>query len=228
MRIFCIFTVLLALLACQPDQNESKEPVASEAPSKDLPAKFSMLLEQPYDIIESDEVCTEPVVIEFFAYHCPHCLKLEKFAQAWKKKNAGKVKFLTVPTHLGHQEFGPFLIVHQAAKDLGILEKATAMLFKRFHEDKKSFTSPEEAIAFLVSAGADETQAKKAITDEETTKTGLDENFRLLAKYKISSVPTILVNHRYQFDVTKAGGYEKVFEIVEETLKLPSNCSTKK
>jgi len=49
----------------------------------------------------------------------------------------------------------------------------------------------------------------------------------LLAKYKIAGVPTILVNHRYKFDVTKAGGYDKVFEVVDQTLAMPSNCSGK-
>ena len=245
-KVFGIFALILALSACQPaadDQKDLKEsnPAATESksqPKKDVnhseagadPEKsegFSMVPGLPYEIIESDVVCNAPVVIEFFAYQCPHCYKLEQFAEAWKKENAAKIEFQAVPTHLGHQEFGPFLIVHQAAKNLGLLDKATPMLFKRLHEQKKSFASPDDAIAFLLSIGASEEDAKKALDDEEKIKTAIDDNFRLLAKYKITGVPAILVNHRYQFNVTKAGGYDKVFEVVEETLKLPSNCSKK-
>ena len=240
MKILTFLPLLFVLFACQQTDDskninanakvDSNTPITTHKKINSpiaAPNNFSVMVDQPYDIVESDEACTEPVVIEFFAYQCPHCYTLEKHAEKWKSKNAGKVKFQSVPTHLGHKEFGVFLIVHQAAKNLNLLDKAIPMLFKRLHEDKKGFSSPEEAIAFLVSIGANEEAAKKAIEDDKAIKVGMDENFRLLAQYKIAGVPTILVNHRYQFDVTKAGGYDKVFEVVEETLKLPSSCPDK-
>lgn len=179
----------------------------------------------PYEIVESDISCSEPVVIEFFAYQCPHCYTLEKHAKEWKDKNAGKIKFKAVPTHLGNQQFGAFLIVHQAADVLGLLDKATPELFKRIHEDKKAFASQAEAVDFLVSIGANQEEALGALSDEENGKKAIDSNFQLLAKYKITGVPAIVVNHRYKFDVSSAGGYEKVFDLVDETLALPSDCS---
>ncbi len=242
MKSLKLFPFLFLLASCQQaNDNKTSSDVNAASPSKAIPSaaikttenaaaplsNFSVIVDQPYDIVESNEACSEPVVMEFFAYQCPHCYKLEKHAEQWKKKNAGKIKFQSVPTHLGHKEFGAFLIVHQAAKSLNILDKAIPMLFKRLHEEKKAFSSPEEAVEFLVSAGANKEEAEKTINDNEKIKSGMDENFRLLAQYKISGVPTILVNHRYQFDVTKAGGYDNVFEIVDETLLLPSNCSSK-
>lgn len=239
MRILSIFALILSLAACQQASEDTKdskieksniteniEKLPSEPGSKPS-ENFSLLTELPYEIIDSDEACTEPVVIEFFAYQCPHCFELESYAEAWKKENAGKVKFQPVPTHLGHQEFGSFLIVHHAAEKLGLLKTATLALFKRLHEEKKAFASQDEAVAFLVSVGASEQDAKATLQDQESGKTAIDNDFRLLSKYKISGVPTILVNHRYKFDVTKAGGYDNVFKVVEETLKLPSNCSKK-
>ena len=249
MKLFHLFFLTLLLSACQPSE-EIKKSEAAEKQSSPEPktssenehdkshnhdhdhvqaqkAILSPLLEQPYEIIESDEACSEPVVIEFFAYQCPHCYTLEKHSQAWQKENRGKVKFQSIPTHLGNQQFGPFILVHETAKALGLLDKVTPMLFKRLHEEKKLFSSQGEAIDFLVSAGAKKENALKTMGDEEAIKTAIDSNFRLLAKYKISGVPTILVNHRYKFDVTKAGGYDKVFKVVDQTLKLPSNCNAK-
>jgi protein dithiol oxidoreductase (disulfide-forming) len=239
-KIFNIFILILTLTACQPAEQttaeSSEKKTVAEQPktvetsnSNDKKLSVSPLVEveQRYQVIDSDEVCSEPVVIEFFAYQCPHCYKLEEFAQVWKKTNAGKVKFQPVPTHLGSQQFGSFLIVHEAAKRLGLLDKATQQLFKRIHEDKKSFASQQEAINFLVGLGATEEAVLAVIKDEEAGKKAMDENFRLLGKYKITGVPTVLVNHKYQIDVTHAGGYDKVFEVVDEVLKLPSNCSAK-
>lgn len=251
MRIISIFALILSLMACQQTENESQ---SSKKPEKTVSAKtetttdnkatsekqntsseakletkkdFSLLTELPYKTVESDEACSVPVVIEFFAYQCPHCYKLENFAAAWKNQNAGKIQFRPIPTDLGNKDFGAFLIVHHAAKKLGILESTIPALFNRLHEQKKAFGSSDDAAEFLASLGASKEEAKKAIEDQEAIKSAIDEDYRLLAKYKISGVPTVLVNHRYQFSVTQAGGYENVFNVVEDTLKLPSGCAGK-
>lgn len=244
MKLIYTLPLLLLLAACKPDTSpepvEEKEiaktSVATPAPAehddhsghshdkKEAEQGFSLLRDTAYDIVESDVTCEEPVVIEFFAYQCPHCYTLEKHAEEWRDKNNGKVKFVSVPTHLGRAEFGAFLLLHEAATVMGIIDKVRPALFKRIHDEKRGFSSQDDAIDLLVANGADREVAVATLANEEGMKTALENNFKLLSKYKIAGVPTMLVNHKYQFDVTKAGGYEKVFEVVEETLKLPSNC----
>ncbi|MBV1908749.1 MAG: DsbA family protein [Kangiellaceae bacterium] len=234
MNLARIILLSLLITACNPTEEKSIEttaskPIAVEEHNHKHENTAAIMEDSglPYDIIESDEACESPIVIEFFAYQCPHCSTLEKFAKKWKDKNAGKVEFRAVPTHLGNQQFGSFLIVHQAAKVLGVLDKATPKLFSRIHDDQKAFASEQEAVDFLIALGVSKEDAVKTLQDQENSKNAIDDDFRLLAKYKIAGVPTILVNHRYQFDVTKAGGYEKVFEVVDQTLALPSNCGAK-
>ncbi|PCI71448.1 MAG: hypothetical protein COB38_05715 [Gammaproteobacteria bacterium] len=236
--LFLTIFALISIISCG-QSSESNGPKAVESSNKtakntkEVESKlieshstdFSLLKEEPFTRIESNENCDAPVVMEFFAYQCPHCYTLESEAKKWKDANKGKVKFVAIPTHLGREEFGSFLIVHHASEQLGLLDKATPALFDRIHNQKKGFTSPDDAISFLVSLGANPEEAKTAIESDEKIKTSIDESFRLLSKYKISGVPTIIVNHKYQFDVTKAGGYDKVFEVVNQTLKLDSNCS---
>ena len=233
--------VLFSILILSSCDNSAKDGEISKPASTDYKASvqtedgatstvetgedFSLLREEPFNRIESDETCDTPVVMEFFAYQCPHCFTLESEAKKWKDANQGKVKFVAIPTHLGNEQFGSFLIVHHAAKILGVLDKATPALFKRIHEENKGFSSPDDAINFLVALGASPEKAKSAVESDEQIKTSIDESFRLLAKYKIAGVPTIIVNHKYQFDVTKAGGYDKVFDVVNQTLALDSNCT---
>lgn len=243
MKLTKIALLALLLSACQPASDDSAKTEPDTQPTAKTEAtqeaethdhEGHSHAEQassdnglPYDIVESDESCSEPVVIEFFAYQCPHCYTLEEHAKNWKEKNAGKVKFVAIPTHLGNQQFGAFLIVHQAAEVLGILDKAMPKLFSRLHEEKKAFTSEDDAANFLASLGVSKEDALSTLRDKENADIAYTENYRLLAKYKIAGVPTILVNHRYKFDVTKAGGYDKVFEVVDQTLAMPSNCSGK-
>nr|WP_246722842.1 thiol:disulfide interchange protein DsbA/DsbL [Aliikangiella sp. G2MR2-5] len=180
-----------------------------------------------YQKLESDAACEEPVVIEFFAYHCPHCYALEPSAEKWRAKNGGKVKFLSVPTTLGHDQLGSLLLVHHAAKLLGVLEKTQHALFERFHKEKKLFASEDEAAEFLAAQGADKAEALAMLKNQDEMMKSINEDFELLKQYRISSVPQVLINHQYMTNITAAGGHDEVFEVVDETLQLANNCGTK-
>jgi len=176
--------------------------------------------------IEPQFECDKPVVMEFFAYQCPHCYELEPYAQKWHATYQGDAEFIQIPTHLGRQEFGAYLIVHHAAKKLGLIEMATPKLFDRVHKERKLFTSEQDAVDFLVSLGADEKAAREAVMDQEAVNAAVNQDFTYMQKYKITGVPTVIVNHQYKTDVTMAGGYDKVFEQVDKMLALPSKCQS--
>jgi len=232
-KIIGLLVFVITLSSCQKAEEEGKAITATTSvenktgSSSSSSNNFSLLVELPYEVIQSDETCEKPIVREFFAYQCPHCNKLEKYAAKWKANNLKKINFQAIPTHLGKQEMGPYLIVHHAADQLGLLNQAIPALFKRFHKENKNFSSQDQAINFLVSVGASKEDATKTVANQEAVTAAAGKDYKLLEKYKISSVPTIIVNNRYQITVTQAGGYEKVFEVVEQTLKLPSNCSEK-
>jgi len=182
---------------------------------------------EKYRVVEPQMECEVPVVYEFFAYHCPHCYNLEPAAEAWRKKNAGKVKFVPVPTHLGNMQMGSLLLVHHAADKLGILEKTQHALFERFHKERKLFASPEEAAEFLVKQGAKLEDATAVLADQAAIEEALKADYEKLRNYKITSVPQILVNHRYMTSITMAGGTKETFEVVDQLLALEHNCKAK-
>lgn len=178
----------------------------------------------PYREIEPQYDCKQPVVIEFYAYQCPHCYELEPSAEAWIKKNKDKVNFVSVPTHLGHEAFQVLLLVHNAAKKLGILDKTKPALFKRIHIDNKSFASPEAAAEFLAEQGANREEALAMLNNQDEIVAEIKKDFEMMTKYKITHVPQILVNHRYMTDISLAGGRTEVFKQVDKMLKLPHSC----
>ncbi|WP_444996618.1 thioredoxin domain-containing protein [Aliikangiella sp. IMCC44359] len=182
---------------------------------------------EKFRVVEPQFACEAPVVIEFYAYQCPHCYNLEPYAEAWRKKNAGKVNFIAVPTHLGHQQFGSLLLVHQAAKKLGVLEKVQHALFERVHKDKKLFASADEAAEFLVAQGADKEKAVATLADEKAISAEIKKSFEMLTKYKVAHVPQILVNHQYMTDISSAGGKEELFKLVDELLLKENSCQPK-
>lgn len=178
-----------------------------------------------YKVLDINSQCKEPSVKEFFAYQCPHCLQLERYLYQWKTSNETiKQAFEAIPTDLGKRDMGSYIYVHNAAKKLGILPKAQALMFKRYHEDKQTFKSKNEALEFLVAVGAKKEEAIKALDDSGYINDQNQNYMALLKRYKISSVPTIVVNDRYYIDVKSAGGFDKVTKVIEETMKLTEHC----
>ncbi len=179
-------------------------------------------LAQGYEEVDVQDSCETPTVIEFFAYQCPHCYKLEEHLQAWKKSKADDVNFIAVPTDLGREQFTVFVVSHYIAERLGVLDQIKPKLFAIIHEQKQI----NNILQLFTEAGLNEADVKKAFEDTEKTRQSLVDGFELMKRYKISGVPKVLVNYQYQIDVTTAGGYDKVFDVVDDTLKLSAKCRT--
>ena len=256
-QLFAILALVLALAACQGEQESSKKPAESEQPTKETskpeapqPTEANRATVkdehsegdgdshshehvdaipagQTFSEVESQYACEAPVVYEFFAYQCPHCYTLEPEAEKWRAKNAGKVKFVSVPTHLGRDQFGSLLLVHHAADKLGVLEGVQKALFNRIHNEKKLFATPDEAADFLTEHGANREKALEALNDRVAMGETINKDFEMMSKYKITSVPRVIVNHRYMTDITAAGGTENVFKVVDELLAKEHSCKPK-
>ncbi|NVJ51201.1 MAG: thiol:disulfide interchange protein DsbA/DsbL [Gammaproteobacteria bacterium] len=240
MRITLVAFFSLMLLACgsepAPTQDEAAQPPAKPAATNNEAAPGAAdhtgddhsghnhapqpQNEQGYTVLEPQDSCEKPVVIEFFAYQCPHCYQLEKHVKNWRQSVSDDVTFITIPTDLGREEFTKFVAAHYVAERLGVLDEIKPLLFGVIHE-RKEITNILDA---FVQAGATKEATEKAFQDVETLQKEMLNGFELMKRYKITSVPTVLVNYQYQTDVSKAGGYEKVFNVVNDVLKLPSSC----
>ncbi|NVJ61784.1 MAG: thiol:disulfide interchange protein DsbA/DsbL [Gammaproteobacteria bacterium] len=253
MRFILILSVCLVLLACESGSNTDNEPKSDQtkatqdasAGKKDEAQVQASGEEQsghdqdghdheghahsqtsadgkPYKEVEPKDSCVKPTVIEFFAYQCPHCYKVESYAAEWKKNNADKVDFITVPTELGREEYVPFVLSHHAAKKLGVLDKVKPILFAVIHEKKKI----ETFFDVFEEAGVSREDAEAAMKDFESLRTAMESNYQLMMRYKVTGVPSFLVNYQYMTDISMAGGYDKVMPTVDEMLKQPNSCST--
>jgi len=235
----------LALIGCSSDESESKAPaeksteVTKQQESTPTSAKPSEHDEHAghdhsqhaysgptFEEVEVKDQCEQPTVIEFFAYQCPHCYKLEPEVKKFKDSLEGKVTFKTIPTHLGREQFGVFLLIHDVAERLGVLDQVKPKLFAMLHEQAKPFNSEDDVVQIFVDAGIEKEKAQAAMRDNEKVSQSINSNFQLMQKYKILSVPTVLVNYQYVTDVTKSGGYEGVFKTVNELLEKPADCLT--
>jgi thiol:disulfide interchange protein DsbA len=148
-------------------------------------------------------------VLEFFWYACPHCYALDPLVANWEKSKPSYVSFSRVPTlwNEGHRSLARLFYTLQS---MGKLTQFHDAVFKEIHVNVNPLIgseSPSQAeraqVAFVAKLGISETDFEKAYHSFEVEKS-LQRADELAQRYRISGVPTFVVNGKYVADVGTA------------------------
>jgi thiol:disulfide interchange protein DsbA len=153
-------------------------------------------------------------VTEIFWYGCPHCFAFDPLLQSWVAKKPEYVSFVRVPA-----VWNPLVRMHaQMFYTAEVLGKGAEMhdaFFKEIHDNHDLLDTPEKIQAFFAQFGVDATTFKSQ-WESFSVNTKLQRADELSRRYRISSVPTIVVNGKYTSDGGMAGGYDNLFALVGE------------
>lgn len=153
-------------------------------------------------------------VCEVFWYGCPHCNALDPMIEQWRNQQPDYVHFVRVPAL-----WNPTLQIHArmfyTAQELGKGEEMHAAFFREIHE-RGNLLDTEAAIqAFFGQFGVD-AAAFKTAWDSVAVNAKLQRADELNRRYRINSVPTMVVNGKYTTDGPMAGSYEALLALVDE------------
>ena len=162
-------------------------------------------------------------VLEFFWYGCPHCYALDPQVEAWRKSKPAYVAFSRVPVmwQEGHRSTAR---LYYTLESMGKLEQLHGEVFKEIHVNGDPLiaadpndTAGAERVqaAFLKKFGISEETFKKDSHDF-TVETDLQRADQLGLRYKISGVPTFVINGKYVADVSSAGSPERLIALVSD------------
>jgi thiol:disulfide interchange protein DsbA len=153
-------------------------------------------------------------VAEIFWYGCPHCFAFDPFVKAWVAKKPEYASFVRVPA-----VWNPLLRLHArafyTAEALGKGNEMHDALFREIHENHNMLDTEDKLRDFFGKFGVDAAAFKGAF-DSFAVHAKLQRADELNRRYKISSVPTIVVNGKYTTDGSMAGGYDELFALVDE------------
>ena len=158
-------------------------------------------------------------VIEFFSYGCPHCADLEPHMQAWMKTLPPDVQFRRVPVAF----FAPWenlAKVYYTLESLGEDAKLTPEVFLAIHGPARDNLAKEDR--FLDWAAKKGLDRKKV---EETYKSfgvsGKVGRAKQIAQtYNVQSVPTIIVDGKFQLTSGTAGGHPNVPATIDAAIAV--------
>lgn len=160
-------------------------------------------------------------VLEVLWLGCPHCYELEPFIEAWRKKAPAHVKFVQEhvmwgPAHRAHGRLFYTLDV-LGRKDLVV--KA----FDEIHRRSNILLSPtgndaqtqSVQLAFAVANGVKEADFKREYNGF-AVNTRLQRAEEIMRRYRIESVPNVIINGKYETDVGMAGSPVKLVELIND------------
>jgi protein dithiol oxidoreductase (disulfide-forming) len=153
-------------------------------------------------------------VAEIFWYGCPHCNTFDPLLEQWRQTKPDYVSFVRVPA-----VWNPTLRLHArafyTAEQLGKGEEMHTEFFREIHERGNGLDTEPKLSEFFGRFGVDAATFKAAF-DSFAVQAKLQRADELSRRYRINSVPTIVVNGKYTTDAPMVGSYEELLALVDE------------
>jgi thiol:disulfide interchange protein DsbA len=204
--------------AAQSPQSAVDEPelVADEADAAPTTGRFRIGVDyqrlSPTQPTSSNPDQVE--VAEVFWYGCPHCYHFDPLIEAWRAKKPDYVNFIRIPA-----VWNPLLQLHArafyTAEALGKGAEMHSEFFREIHERGNSLDTEEKLTEFFGRFGVDAAAFKTAF-DSFAVQAKLQRADELNRRYRIGSVPTLIVNGKYTTEDSGLGSYEELLELVTE------------
>lgn len=168
----------------------------------------------------AQEATQSQEVLEFFWYGCPHCYDLEAELAAWVETLPKEVAFRRIPA-LFRSVWKTHGQAYFAAEALGVADASHEAFFKAIHEERKSLHTEALLQDFYQQFGVDEARFSTAFKSFPV-HLKLVEAMQLAQKYRVTGVPTFVVNQKYVTSIVEARDNQTLLEILNFLLAKES------
>jgi thiol:disulfide interchange protein DsbA len=159
-------------------------------------------------------------VKELFWYDCPHCFNLEADLNKWLKTMDASATFIRQPAVFSKRWVNGAVFFYTLEK-LNLLESLHVELFKSIHKHHKKFNSAKDFINWVVVSSANKVsfeQVEKVMRSFKV-KTNVRKAQKQSKDYKVTGVPSFVVNGKYTTSVSQVGSEAKLFEVLDFLIK---------
>ena len=150
-------------------------------------------------------------VLEFFSYACGHCANLEPSLAVWAKRQPADVKLKRIPVD-GINGFMGAAGLFYTLEAMGQLERLHSKIFEAIHVERLILANPAVLNKWLEKNGVDPRKFEE-LQKSFTVYTNIKRARKMNVDYKVSSVPAMVVNGRFQ--VAQTAGPEHLFGVID-------------
>lgn len=164
-------------------------------------------------------------VMEIFWYACPHCYTLEPYMEAWQKKKPDYIEFVRVPVMWGpiHRAHAQLFYTLKALGKLDALhERAFQDVHKLVEQQKLPLVAPGddvETLRLMTNWARTNGIDAKTFTDawnSFSVNKDLQSAEEITRRYRVESVPLVIINGKYVSDVGMAGGQANLVSLIDD------------
>jgi thiol:disulfide interchange protein DsbA len=152
-------------------------------------------------------------VLEFFSYACPHCNAFEPVIEAWSKTLPADVALRRVPVPF-LMNYDNFQHAYYALETIGAVEAMQMKIFHGIHVDHLRLEKAEDIAAFVGKNGVDANKFLAAFKSFSVA-TSVTRAKKMVADYKVESVPLLTVAGRYVTSPSLANGGPQSLAVVD-------------
>lgn len=154
-------------------------------------------------------------VVEVFWYGCGHCFSLDPAIESWRAKGKpAYVDFVRVPA-MWNEATRMHARVFYTAELLGKLDQLHSLIFREMHVAGNQMNSVDKIAAFFQQHGVSKDEFTKAFSSF-AVESKLQRADFLNKRYRVQSVPMVIVNGKYSTDIGTAGGESQLFGLIDE------------
>jgi len=157
-------------------------------------------------------------VIEFFWYGCPHCYTLEPEVAAWVKKAPKDVVFKRVPASPS-PAWEEGARIYYTLEAMGLIDQYHQKVFDTIHKDNVNLQNKRLREEWLAKNGIDVAKYNEA-EKSFSVASKLARAKQMTQAYKVDGVPRVVVNGKYYTAGEIAGGYNRVFPVVDQLVEM--------
>ena len=156
-------------------------------------------------------------VLEFFSYACPHCSAFEPTLEAWEKQLPAEVVLRRVPVAF-LMNADNFMRTYYALETIGAVQAMQLKIFRGIHIERKHLEKGEDLAAFVGANGGDAAKFLAAFKSF-SVNTSVARAKKLMADFKIDSVPALIVHGRWMTSPSQAGSAERALAVVDQLVQ---------
>jgi thiol:disulfide interchange protein DsbA len=171
--------------------------------------------------VETPQPPTAPAgkveVLEFFSYACPHCSTFEPTLESWAKQLPADVSLRRVPVPF-LMNADNFMKTYYALEALGAVQAVQLKIFRAIHVERQRLDTGENIAAFVGKNGVDAAKFLDAFKSFSVA-TAVTRAKKMVADYKVESVPTLVVAGRWMTSPSQAGSSERALAVVDQLVQ---------
>ncbi|MFZ1538524.1 MAG: thiol:disulfide interchange protein DsbA/DsbL [Chromatiaceae bacterium] len=163
-------------------------------------------------------------VSEFFSYGCPHCADLNPLITAWAKELPDDVEFERVPVTFGRAAWTTLARLYYALELGGFLERLDQAVFDAINKQRENLYTERKVMDWVAKQGLDPEAFHKQF-NSSSVESKLRQAQASAERFRVNSVPSIIVDERYRVIGDAGRGHEGQLDIAAGMIRKAREAS---